>query len=164
MALRAVDIAVWVAAVSWPVGANAFRNCDIDNSDAWFASTRYTVSEIEFDPVTGLASGSRTIYNYANHYRQGGDACHVTYELSGSYGAGSGTFVLDARRTNVSHTCPPEVIARDYPVETTYAVQMQFEADGAATMRRADSGEFMASGAWGEGRTVFTTPEICTAF
>lgn len=164
MAVRTGVIVVWLAAASWSTGATAFRNCDLNYSDAWFASTRYTVDEIEFDPVTGTASGTRTIYNFANHYGDGVDACHVTYELSGSYGAASGTFVLDARRTNFSLACPPEIIARDYPVEATYALQMQFKTGGSATVNRADSGELVAAGTWEEGKTVFKTPETCTYF
>jgi hypothetical protein len=153
-----------LAAVTWSPAGAAFRNCEVENSHAWSASTRYMVGEIEFDPISGRASGTKTFYNYANHYENGADECHVTYELSGSYAPGSGTFVLEARRTNLSRTCPPGLVERDYPEDATYAFQMDFTPGGSAAINRADSGELLARGSWEDGRTVYKTGETCTVF
>ena len=32
--------------LAWASGASGFRNCEIQDSDAWAASTRYTVGEL----------------------------------------------------------------------------------------------------------------------
>ncbi len=164
MAVRAKRVVVWLAAASWSTGATAFRNCNIENSHAYLASTRYLVGEVEFDPVTGLASGTQTIYNYSNQRDSGFQECHVTYELTGSYSPGSGTFVLDAHRTNFSQDCPRELIALSYPADRTYALQMEFGESGITDVHLADNGEVLARGSWEDGRTVYKTPETCTAF
>ncbi|MBK6511134.1 MAG: hypothetical protein IPG06_18000 [Haliea sp.] len=77
----------------------AFRNCNTQDSDAWSASTRYTVGEISFDAASGLASGTETNYNYSNAHADGIGECHVTYELSGTYVPVVEVFVLNARRS-----------------------------------------------------------------
>jgi len=153
-----------LVAVLWHGGALAFRSCDTENSQAFSAATQYTVGELVFDQLTGTASGTKTIYNFANHYGDGRAECHITYELSGSYGAGSGTFVLDAKRTNFSTGCPQELIANDYPPDRTYALQMNFSESGAADVNYADNGELLARGSWEHGRTVYKTGEACTIF
>ncbi len=148
----------------WPVDASAFRTCDIDNSYAYSASTQYVVAEVVFDWQTGSASGTKTIYNYANHTGAGFGECHVTYELTGSYTHGSGTFVLDAHRTNASHTCSEGLLESDYPEDLTYSLQLVFGSDGEVVVNRADNGELFAEGSWEGGKTVYKTPERCTFF
>ena len=157
-------LAVLSAPVLWPGSAAAFRTCDVANSHAYAASTQYVVGEIVFDQMTGLASGTKTIYNYANQDADGFTECHVTYELSGSYTPGAETFVLDARRTNYSAACPPKLIDIDYPTDLTYSLQMEFGADGTSQVSIADSGEFLAHGSWEAGMTVYKTSESCAIF
>ena len=156
--------ALYLAAAIGPWPAAAFRNCDVENSYAYLASTQYTVEEIEFDPVTAWASGTRTIYNYSNRQDHSFEECHVTYELSGSYAAGSGTFVMEGRRTNYSRACPPEMITETYPPALAYALQVDFGGDGATVVNLADNGDTLARGSWEAGRTVYKTPETCTLF
>ncbi len=164
MSARVLCLAVISATLLWPAAAAAFRNCQIENSDAYLASTRYVVGEIEFDAVTGEASGTKTIYNYSNRRQDAFQECHVTYELSGSYSAGSGMFVLDARRTNFSQECPRDMIAETYPADRTYALQIDFDHSGSAAVSLADNGELFAQGSWEAGRTVYKTAETCTVF
>jgi len=142
----------------------AFRTCDTENSHAYAASTQYVVAEIVFDEMTGLSSGTRTTYNYANQEDDGFTECHVTYELSGSYTPGAETFVLDGRRTNYSPGCPQNLLEVDYPEDLTYSLQMNFAADGESRVNTADSGEFLANGSWESGHTVYKTDENCTIF
>ena len=78
--------------------------------------------------------------------------------------AGSGTFVLDAHRTNYSHGCPGQLIANAYPTDLTYSFQMDFRNSGASAVNRADNGDLLARGYWENGRTVYKTPETCTLF
>jgi hypothetical protein len=148
----------------WSGGAAAFRTCDVENSHAYAASTQYVVGEIAFDQMTGLASGTKTIYNYANQDAAGFTECHVTYELSGSYTPGAEMFVLDGRRTNYSAACPSKLVDLEYPTDLTYSLQMTFGANGTSTVSVADSGEFLASGSWEAGMTVYKTSESCTIF
>jgi hypothetical protein len=156
--------AALAAASLLPEVATAFRSCTVADSYAYAASTHYLVSEIEFDPVTGLASGTQTIYNYANQHAIGFDECHVTYALTGSYTAGAETFVLDAVRSNYSPACPRDLIDAEYPRRRYYTLQMRFTEDGVSQVRNADSGELLAGGYWRPGRTAFKTGETCTLF
>lgn len=151
-------------ALSHPLTAFAFRSCTVENSQAFSAATRYVVGEIAFDHITGQASGTETTYNHANNRPGEFGECHVTYALSGSFESASGTLVLDARRTNHSATCPPELVAAEYPAERLYALVMRLSGDGHALVHRADSGELLARGEWSAGATSYKTREICTMF
>lgn len=157
-------LAVLSVPVLWPGSAAAFRTCDVENSHAYAASTRYAVWELVFDQITALASGTTTIYNYANQDAVGFTECHVTYELSGSYTTGAETFVLDAKRTNYSAACPSRMIEIDYPTDLSYSLQMKFGANGESQVSIADSGEFLADGSWETGMTTYKTSESCTIF
>ena len=148
----------------WSASAAGFRACDIDNSYAFSAATRYVVGEISFDPVTGQASGTETTYNYANQDDDGFTECHVTYKLSGIFEPGTGTFLLDTERTNHSVTCQEDFISINYPDTGRYALQMDFDPDGTSLVNSADSGQLVASGEWRPGRTNYKTIEECTIF
>lgn len=152
------------AACILPTQASAFRACESENSEAYTASTQYVVGEIDFDPITGMASGTETTYNHSNTTFRDVGECHVTYELSGSFESASGTLVLDARRTNHSAACPPEYIATDYPAERLYALLIELAGDGSTQVHLADSGELIAQGEWKAGSTAYRTPETCTMF
>jgi len=141
----------------------AFRACSTDAVDIYSATTRYVVGEITFDSATGQASGTETTYNYADPDFEGFHECHVTYELSGIIEPGSGTFVLDARRTNYSSACPAGLIDARYPGQQLYVFQMTFEMDGTSKVHIADNGEFFADGDWDAGRTFYRTGEKCTS-
>ncbi len=151
-------------ALIWAGEASGFRNCGIEDSDAWTAATRYTVGELTFSDTTGLASGTETIYNYSNAYATGGGECHITYELSGNYVPGSEVFVLSATRTNYSDTCPPAVLAIEYPATILHNFQMEHSQDGSAVLSSGDNGDYLADGSWKPGRAVYKTGERCTAF
>lgn len=159
---------LFLAALSAPLflpgSAAAFRSCDVENSHAYAASTQYVVGEIVFDQMTGLATGTKTIYNYANQDADGFTECHVTYELSGSYTPGAETFVLDARLANYSAFCPQKLIDINYPTELTFSLQMEFGADGTSQVSIADSGEFLAHGSWEAGSALYKTSESCVIF
>jgi len=144
--------------------ASGFRNCEAENSDAWAASTRYTVGELTFDEVTGLASGTETVYNYSNTYETGAAECHVTYELTGNYVAGVDVFVLAARRSNFSDSCPTAVLRSDYPPDLLLSFQLAHRDDGSAVLNQADSGEYLAAASWEPGRAVYKTGEQCSIF
>ena len=144
--------------------AQAFRNCEYGDSDAWSAATRYTVSELDFDDVTGIASGTETIYNYSNTYPGDVGECHVTYELSGSYVAGVEVFVLSATRTNFSDTCPPALLSIEYPASRLQSIQIQPMRDDSATVNSGDSEERLAEGSWQPGKAVYKTGERCSIF
>lgn len=148
----------------WAGEALAFRNCGIDNSQAFAAATHYTVGELAFDDTTGQAGGTETTYNYSNRDFDGFSECHVTYELTGSYEPVSRTFLLDARRTNHSSACPARLIKLQYPDELVYALQVSVADDGKPVVLQADSGEHFASAIWSEGRTAYQTGEKCTVF
>lgn len=148
----------------WPQDVSAFRNCDVENSYAFSASTQYMVAEIVFDWHDGSASGTKTIYNYANDTGEGAGECHVTYELSGSYAPGSGTFVLDAHRTNASSACSLALLGSHYPEDRTYSFWMDFSGDGTVEVHHADNGDLFAEGSFEDGRTVYKTPERCRVF
>jgi hypothetical protein len=143
---------------------SAFRSCEVEYTDAYLAATRYVVTEITFDPTTGLASGTETTYNHTNSGPEGHHECHVTYELSGILEPASGAAVLTGRRTNHSVSCRPDFIAAGYPQERLYALQIELAADGKTRVELADSGELLAYGDWSAGATVFRTEETCTAF
>lgn len=140
----------------------AFRTCANEATDIYAAATRYVVGEIDFDDATGEASGTETTYNYANRDSEGHNECHVTYELSGIVEPGSGTFVLDAQRTNHSATCALDLLEAKYPEKSLYVLQMTFEGDGTTRVHVADSGEFFANGDWRSGKTAYKTSEGCT--
>ena len=148
----------------WSQDASAFRTCDIENSYAFSATTQYMVGEIIFDWHDGSASGTKTIYNYANETEEGDSECHVTYELTGSYSPGSGTFVLDAHRTNASTACSLELLGSAYPEDRTYSFQMEFAGDGTVEVHHADNGDLFAEGSFENGKTVYKTPERCSIF
>ena len=148
----------------WSGSASGFRNCGTGDSDAWAASTSYTVGELSFDDITGLASGTETIYNYSNTYAATVGECHVTYELAGSYVPGVEVFVLSATRTNFSETCPPGLLHTEYPETMAYNFQMAPEADGSAVLNSGDNGDFLADGSWQPGKAVFKTGEQCSIF
>lgn len=148
----------------WASSASGFRTCETADSDAWSATTRYTVGELAFDDITGSASGTETFYNYSNAYATGAGECHVTYELSGSYVPGVEVFVLNATRTNYSDTCPAGLLRIEYPATLSHSFQMQYESDGSALVNSADSGELLAGGSWQPGRAVYKTGEQCTIF
>lgn len=140
----------------------AFRTCASEATDIYSAATRYVVGEIDFDDATGEASGTETTYNYVNRDSEGHNECHVTYELSGIVEPGSGTFVLDAQRTNHSATCALDLLEAKYPEKSLYVLQMTFAGDGTTRVHVADSGEFFANGDWHSGKTVYKTSEGCT--
>ena len=162
IAKKCIFTALYLA-LYWAQGASGFRGCASADSDAWSASSHYTVGEIAFDVVTGVASGTETRYNYSNDPDAGGE-CHVTYELTGTYNAGVEVFTLDATRTNYSESCAPGLLGVEYPPRRLYALQMAFAEDGSAMVSSAASGELLASGSWAAGRAVYKTPEECTVF
>jgi hypothetical protein len=164
MAARSALLLASLISLTFAGETRAFRTCDADNSDAFSASTQYVVGEIAFDPTTGLASGTETTYNHSNSALQGLGECHVTYELTGSFEASSGTLVMDARRTNHSASCPPEFIDADYPPERLYALLIELGGDGNASVHLADNGELIALGEWSPGSTAYRTRETCTMF
>jgi len=143
--------------------ASAFRNCDMQDSDAWSAATSYTVGELSFDDVTGLASGTETLYNHSNAYVTG-EECHVTYELDGNYVPGSEVFVLSATRSSYSESCPPELLEVQYPVTMLRNFQMAVSGEGSARLNSADNGDFLADGSWRPGSAIYKTGERCSMF
>jgi hypothetical protein len=151
-------------AMIWAGEASGFRNCEVEDSDAWTAATSYTVGELTFSDTTGLASGTETIYNYSNAYATGGGECHVTYELNGNYVSGSEVFVLSATRSNYSDTCPAAVLATQYPATILHNFQMEHSQDGSAVLNSGDNGDFLADGSWQSGRAVYKTGERCSLF
>ena len=153
-----------LAAMLFADAALAFRSCDLENSEAFEARTRYVVGEIDFDAVTGAAGGTETTYNYSNRGEAGFTECHVTYELSGSYEPVSRTFLLNARRSNHSSVCPASLIKFRYPDELVYSLQVSFADDGEPVVLQAASGQFFAEATWSEGRTAYKTGEECTIF
>jgi len=160
---RTVSIASGLALI-WASSASAFRTCETQDSDAWSASTRYTVGELSFDDATGSASGTETFYNYSNTYAAESGECHVTYELAGSYVAGVEVFVLNATRTNYSDSCPPALLRIEYPETLSHSFQMEYASVGSAVVNSADSGEQLAGGSWQPGRAVYKTGEKCSIF
>jgi hypothetical protein len=150
-------------ALAWAGGASGFRNCDMQDSDSWSAATSYMVGELSFDEVTGLASGTETLYNHSNTYVTG-EECHVTYELEGNYVPGSEVFVLSATRSSYSESCPPELLEAQYPANLQRNFQMAFAADGSARLNSADNGDFLAEGSWQRGSTTYKTGERCSMF
>ncbi|MBK6741144.1 MAG: hypothetical protein IPG64_26475 [Haliea sp.] len=120
----------------------AFRNCNTQDSDAWSASTRYTVGEISFDAASGLASGTETNYNYSNAHADGIGECHVTYELSGTYVPVVEVFVLNARRSNHSDTCSDALLRVEYPSDRFHNLQVEQAPDGTAVVNNAGNGDF----------------------
>jgi len=150
-------------ALVWVSTASAFRNCDIQDSDAWSATTSYAVGELSYDDVTGLASGTETLYNHSNTYLTG-EECHVTYELEGNYVPGSEVFVLSATRSSYSDSCPAELLEAQYPATLLRNFQMAFAADGSARLNSADNGDFLADGSWQSGSTTYKTGERCSMF
>jgi hypothetical protein len=164
MVKRSHIIPILMLTLAWSSSAAAFRVCDTDNSYAFAAATQYKVGEIAFDDTTGLVSGTETTYNYTNHDFDSFSECHVTYEFSGIVESGSGTFVLEAQRTNYSPACPGDLIDINYPAHRRHVLQIQFEADGTSEVRRADSGELLINGEWEAGRVTYNTPEVCTIF
>jgi hypothetical protein len=164
MAARSAFLLIPLIAAICAGEVRAFRACDVDNSDAYTASTQYVVGEIAFDPATGIASGTETTYNHSNASLQGLGECHVTYELTGSFESSSGTMVLDARRTNHSVSCSPEFIEASYPPERLYALLIELGGDGRALVHLADNGELIAQGEWSTGSTAYRTRETCSIF
>jgi hypothetical protein len=154
----------FVLALLPAANVNAFRSCGSDISSAYSAATRYTVGEIDFDDISGLAAGTETTYNYTNSADDTARECHVTYELSGTYVPGVEVLVLDATRTNYSPSCPSRTLEMDYPPGRLYSLQLELESGGRARVSLADSGEFVALGTWGAGRAVYKTEEKCTYF
>jgi len=153
-----------VCLLLWAGHASGFRNCETEDSYAWTAATRYLVGELDFDDVTGEASGTETIYNYSNAYPGAVGECHVTYELSGSYVAGVEVFTLSATRTNYSDTCPAELLRVEFPATLQHDFQVTYDALGSAVVNNADSGEVLAQAAWQPGRATYKTGEHCTIF
>ena len=140
----------------------AFRNCNTQDSDAWSASTRYTVGEISFDAASGLASGTETNYNYSNAHADGIGECHVTYELSGTYVPVVEVFVLNARRSNHSDTCSDALLRVEYPSYRFHNLQVEHASDGTAVVNNAGNGDFPAFGFWRTGAVVYKTEEHCS--
>ena len=153
-----------VIALSWGSGASAFRNCETADSSGFSASTKYTVGEVDFDEVTGLASGTETTYNYSNEHYDSFVECHVTYELDGNYVSGGGVFVLDATRTNHSASCPTDFLEINYPDNVLHSLQVEFDEGGQAVVKNAASAEFFAYGSWASGTAVYKTDEKCTEY
>jgi hypothetical protein len=164
MAGSASPIAALVCALALMDSAQAFRTCDIDNSGAYAASTQYIVGELAFDEMTGLANGTETTYNYSNRSFEGFTECHVTYELSGSYDAGSQAFFIDANRTNHSPACPAKLIDFEYPDYRMFTLQVMLGDDGVSELRTDERAGFLATGTWRNGRTAYKTAEKCTLF
>ncbi len=164
MVKRSHIIPILIVTLPWASGAGAFRVCDIENSYAFSAATQYRVGEIAFDDTTGLVHGTETTYNYTNRDFDGFTECHVTYEFSGIVESGSGTFVLEARRTNYSPACPKDILEIKYPGHRRHVLQIEFETDGHSKVRRADNGELFSNGEWQAGRVTYSTPEVCTIF
>ncbi|MEH6585906.1 MAG: hypothetical protein V7720_05065 [Halioglobus sp.] len=144
--------------------ADAFRSCEVEHSDAYLATTQYSVTEIFFDVITGMASGTETIYNHTNDAEGDSIECHVTYELAGSIEPVSGVMVFDAHRTNHSVSCPVGEIAYNYPEDRFYSLLVEFSENGKADVRLADSGELIAGGDWSDGVASYRTGEVCSLF
>ena len=164
MVKHSLIISTLIFSLPWVNPAAAFRVCDTDNSYAFSAATQYTVGEITFDDTTGLVSGTETTYNYTNRDLEGLSECHITYEFSGIVESGSGTFVIDAQRTNYSPSCPDDLIDIKYPSQRRQVLQIKFETDGSSEVRSADSGELLTNAEWETGRVAYSTPEKCTIF
>ncbi len=140
----------------------AFRNCNTQDSDAWSASTRYTVGELNFDAASGLASGTETNYNYSNAHADGIGECHVTYELSGTYVPVVEVFVLNARRSNYSDTCSDALLRVEYPSDRFLTLQVELAPGGSAVVHNVENGDFPAFGIWQAGTVVYKTQEQCS--
>ncbi|RLQ20573.1 hypothetical protein DWB85_16855 [Seongchinamella sediminis] len=142
--------------------ALAFRNCEQqDDAAAYRGSSGYSVSEIEFDPLTRVATGTETHYNYANGASGHIIECHVTYELRGVYDASSALFLLSATRSNQSQSCEPDFITYNFPLHRSYTVQVDALADGEASVRHADNGDRFASADWQRRHMSYSTEESC---
>lgn len=153
---------VLVVATLWQGNALAFRNCErpVDET-AYRASSGYSVSEIEFDPLTRVATGTETHYNYANDPSGRIRECHVTYELRGVYEASSALFLLGATRTNQSQNCDADFVEYNFPVQRSYTVQVDAVKGGRAAVSHADNGDTFASADWQQSHMSFTTEETC---
>ena len=159
---RGFSCMVPLVALAWVDWAIAFRGCNTGDDGVYATATRYVVGEVTYEGATGQASGTETTYNHIDREFEGFTECHVTYELTGSYEASSGTLILDALRSNHSIECPADLIAATYPANQYYALQMQLQTDGEAEVRFADSGELLAKGRWGSGKMTYRTTEKCT--
>jgi hypothetical protein len=143
---------------------SAFRGCGNGDSDAWSATTKYTIGELVFDNTTGMASGRETIYNYSNSYDALLGECHVTYELSGNYVSGVEFFLLDGTRSSYSNTCPDELLETEFPPDLLFSIQMQRTQDGSVTVTSTSSGQHVARGSWTSGSVYYKTDEQCQIF
>ena len=159
-----VKAIILISIAALPLHAKAFRSCDVEYSEAYLATTQYTVTELSFDAASGVANGTETTYNHTNSAESQSTECHVTYELSGSIEPVSGVVVLNAYRSNHSVSCQQAVVEQAYPAERLYALVLELNDDGRAKVRLADNGELVASGDWAEGFTAFRTGEICSLF
>ena len=153
---------VLVVALTWQMDALAFRNCEqlLDES-AYRGNSGYSVSEIEFDPWTRVATGTETHYNYANADTGAIYECHVTYELQGVYDESSALFLLHANRTNQSHSCDAEFVEVRFPTYRNYTVQVDVLSNGRAAVLHADNGEAFASADWQSRHMSYSTEEAC---
>ena len=149
-------------AIAWQGEALAFRNCErpVDET-AYRASSSYSVSEIEFDPLTRVASGTETHYNYSNESSGRIRECHVTYELRGVYEESSALFLLSATRTNQSQSCDTDFVEYKFPAHRSYTVQVDAVMGGRAAVRHADNRDKIASADWQRSHMSFTTDEAC---
>jgi hypothetical protein len=154
-----------LSTLAWHAGSHAFRNCDPSlDSEAFRGSSRYFIGELEFAENGGAARGTETHYNYSNIGDNGLRECHVTYSITGVYEPASALFLLDAERTGHSHGCERDLIEANYPMVTSYTLQVTFHANGLVDVMRADSGETVGTGSWGEGVVSYKTEEVCELY
>ncbi len=160
---RASISVVALAVVSTAAGpAQAFRNCERFPDDHFYRGTSgYQVSELEFDAVTRIATGTETHYNFSNLEAGGVSDCHVTYELNGVYDESSALFLLDADRRNQSVSCDTETVATRFPDYLSYSLTVRVESGARVLVSRAESGEVLARGDWNQGFITYKTSEEC---
>ena len=145
-----------------PMPAHAFRNCERLPDDHLYRGTSgYQVSELEFDPVSRVATGTETHYNFSNQTSGGVAECHVTYELNGVYDEAGALFLLHADRRNQSVSCDEETYDVLFPDYLSYSLSVAVEAGNRVMVSRTDSGEVLARGDWNNGYITYKTSEEC---
>ena len=156
-------IVAFVVLGTVPESALAFRNCErLPDDHLYRSSSGYQVSELEFDPISRIASGTATHYNFSNRASGGVAECHVTYELNGVYDEASALFLLDADRRNHSVSCDGDTFDAQYPDYLSYSLTVRQETDDRVLVSRAESGEVLARGDWNAGYISYKTDEDCS--
>ncbi len=71
-------------------------------------------------------------------------------------------FVLTARRSNYSDTCPDSLLRLEYPPYRYQNLQAELAPDGSAEVHNVENGDFPAFGIWQPGTVVYKTEEQCS--